>query len=207
MTIAMAMKTSKWLHGHLKCDGDQHIHLVIKFWPMDARKTGLSNLNLDHLGFLALIGQQLQSLITLSANSLLQTTAASNMTHYHYSDVIMGAMVAQITSLTIVYSSVYSGADERKGQSTASLAFVWVVHRWPVNSPHKWPVTRKMHLMTSSCNHRFLLHSRRLPWLFVLSLIIAWLKLLANKSSKTRRSKIKFDKPFFFGTHWSKLNY
>ena len=34
--------------------------------------------------------------------------------------------------------------DQRKHQSSASLAFVWGIHRWPVNSPHKWPVTRKM---------------------------------------------------------------
>ena len=40
----------------------------------------------------------------------------------HYSDVIMGALASQITSLTIVYSAVYSGADERKHQSSASLA-------------------------------------------------------------------------------------
>ena len=53
-------------------------------------------------------------------------------------------MASQITSLTIVYSTVYSGADERKHQSSASLAFVRGIHRWPVNSPHKGPVTRKM---------------------------------------------------------------
>ena len=35
-------------------------------------------------------------------------------------------------------------ADQRKHQSSASLAFVWGIHRRPVNSPHKWPVTRKM---------------------------------------------------------------
>ena len=62
----------------------------------------------------------------------------------HYNDVIMGAIASQITSLTIVYSTVYSDADERKHQSSASLAFVWGIHRWPVNSPHKWPVMRKM---------------------------------------------------------------
>ena len=62
----------------------------------------------------------------------------------HYSDVKMGAMASQITSLTIVYSTVYSGADQRKHQSSASLAFVWGIHRSPVNSPYKWPVTRKM---------------------------------------------------------------
>ena len=62
----------------------------------------------------------------------------------HYSDVIMGAMASQITSLTIVYSTVYSGADQRKHQSSASLAFVREIHRWPVNSPRKWPVTRNL---------------------------------------------------------------
>ena len=63
---------------------------------------------------------------------------------YHYNDVIMGAIASQITSLTIVYSIVYSDADQRKHQSSASLAFVRGIHRGPVNSPHKWPVTRKM---------------------------------------------------------------
>ena len=62
----------------------------------------------------------------------------------HYGDVIMDAMASQITSLTIVYSIVYSDADERKHQSSASLAFVRGIHRGPVNSPHKCPVTRKM---------------------------------------------------------------
>ena len=42
----------------------------------------------------------------------------------HYNDVIMGAIASQITSLTIVYSTVYSDADQRKHQSSASLAFV-----------------------------------------------------------------------------------
>ena len=62
----------------------------------------------------------------------------------HQNDVIMSAMASQITNLTIVCSTVYSGADQRKHQSSASLAFVRGIHRWPVNSPHKRPVTRKM---------------------------------------------------------------
>ena len=62
----------------------------------------------------------------------------------HYNDVIMGAIASQITSLTIALFTVYSGADQRKHQSSVSLAFVRGIHRWPVNSPHKWPVTRKM---------------------------------------------------------------
>ena len=60
----------------------------------------------------------------------------------HYNDIIMSAMASQITNLTIVHSSVYSGAE--KNQSSASLAFVRGIHRWPVNSPHKGPVTRQM---------------------------------------------------------------
>ena len=56
----------------------------------------------------------------------------------------MSAIASQITSLTIVYSTVYSDAAQRKHQSSASLAFVWGIHWGPVNSPHKWPVTRKM---------------------------------------------------------------
>ena len=56
----------------------------------------------------------------------------------------MGTIASQITSLTIVYSTVYSGPDHRKHQSSASLAFEWGIHRGPVNSPPKWPVTRKM---------------------------------------------------------------
>ena len=62
----------------------------------------------------------------------------------NYNDVIMGTIASQITSLTIVYSTVYSDADQRKHQSSASMAFVWGIHRGPVNSPHKWPVMGKM---------------------------------------------------------------
>ena len=56
----------------------------------------------------------------------------------------MGAIASQNTSLTIVYATVNSDADKKTHQSSVSLAFVWGVHRGPVNSPHKWPVTRKM---------------------------------------------------------------
>ena len=56
----------------------------------------------------------------------------------------MGAVASQITSLTTVYSVVYSGSDQRKYQTSATLAFVREIHRSPVNTPHKGPVTRKM---------------------------------------------------------------
>ena len=62
----------------------------------------------------------------------------------HCSDVITSTMASQITGLTIVYSTAYSGVDQRKHQRSASLAFVRGIHRWPVNSPHRGPVTRKI---------------------------------------------------------------
>ena len=58
----------------------------------------------------------------------------------HYNDVIMGTIASQITSVSIVYLIVSTGTDQIKHQSSASLALV----RSPVNSPHKWPVTRRM---------------------------------------------------------------
>ena len=53
----------------------------------------------------------------------------------------MTVMASQITSLRFVYLTFYSGADQRKHQSSVSLTFVWGIHRWPVNSPHKRPVS------------------------------------------------------------------
>ena len=73
-----------------------------------------------------------------------RNTKSDHFGNSHYGDVIMGTVGSQITSLTIVYSTVYSDADQRKHQSSASLAFVQGIHRGPVNSPHKWPVTRKI---------------------------------------------------------------
>ena len=63
---------------------------------------------------------------------------------WHYSEVILSAMASQITSASIVYSTVCSGTNQRKHQSSASLGFLRGIRRWPVISPHKGPVTRKM---------------------------------------------------------------
>ena len=68
----------------------------------------------------------------------------------HYSDIIMGAMASQITSLRI-NSTVYSGANQRKHQSSASLAFVRGIHRSPMNSRTNGQLRGKsFHLMTAS---------------------------------------------------------
>ena len=66
------------------------------------------------------------------------------LTDYHYNDVIMSAMAFQTTGVSIVYLTVSSGADQGEHESFASLAFVRGIHRWPANSQHKGPVTRKM---------------------------------------------------------------
>ena len=73
-----------------------------------------------------------------------RNTGSEQRQQWHYDDVIMTTIASQITGLTVVYSTVYSDPDQRNHQSSASLAFVWGIHRGPVNSPHKWPVTRKM---------------------------------------------------------------
>ena len=72
------------------------------------------------------------------------------LVNINYSDIIMSAMASQITSPTIAYSIIYSCAGQRKHQSSASLAFVREFHRWPVDSPLKGPVTRKMFITRNS---------------------------------------------------------
>ena len=71
--------------------------------------------------------------------------------HTHYSDVIVGTIASQITSLTIVYSTVYSDTDQRKYQSSASLAFVreFTGDRWIPRTNGLWR-GKCFHLMTSS---------------------------------------------------------
>ena len=73
------------------------------------------------------------------------TLSTSNCQKWYNGFSAIITETSQMTSLTIIYSTVNSGADQtKKHQSSASLAFVWGIHRRPVNSPHKWPVTRKM---------------------------------------------------------------
>ena len=57
---------------------------------------------------------------------------STNLVVLHYSDVIMNTMASQITGVSIVCPTVCTGADQRNHQSSASLAFVREIHRWPV---------------------------------------------------------------------------
>ena len=106
--------------------------------------------------------EMLSVLLVLCSENPPVTTLMSNYDDFvadtlHYNDVIMGPIASQITSLTIVYSIVYSDTDQGKHQSSALLAVVRGIHQGPVNSPHKWPVTRKMFpfddvIMWTSCS-------------------------------------------------------
>ena len=80
----------------------------------------------------------------------------------------MNAIASQITSLVIVYSTVYSDADQSKHQSSASLAFVWGIHRSRWISRTKGQLRGKcFHLMTSSCIHESSLKLAHEPILIV----------------------------------------
>ena len=107
---------------------------------------GLHNINVHKWAYLYQLYSHVTRIIsiTTATTKVFFCKVGYYCNNHHYDDVIMTVMASQITSLTIVYSTVYSDADQRKHQSSASLAFVGGIHRGPVNSPHKWPVPRKI---------------------------------------------------------------
>ena len=98
----------------------------------------------------------------------------------NYSDVIMSAIASQITSLAIVYW----GLEQRKHQSSASLAFVRGTHRWPVNSPHIGPVTRKMFPFGDAIMWIIYRLIYVLPWIIIFWSRVGW---FANNFHEWRR--------------------
>ena len=100
-------------------------------------------ITLNHYWTLILIGDMVNKLLSQWSKACLTTNIWMFLKYSNacfYNDVIMRAMASQITSLTFVYSNT----DQRQHQIAAVLAFVMRIHRWPVNSLHKGPVTRKM---------------------------------------------------------------
>ena len=129
----------------------------------------------------------------------------------HYSDVIMSTMVSQITSLASVYLTVHSGRDQRKHQSYSSLAFVRIIHRRPVNSPHKWSVTRKVfpfHDVIMKYLVEYTIWKRKRDWTFwPLELIFghcyrtAWPRILRRSSATSYKITVSFHViKYIFGT-------
>ena len=120
-------------------------HNATPWWCHLQNITGFRNLELDTLSNVKSTGKYWLNFVFLTSRDNPGLTCGQPSSRWlHYCDVVMGTMASQITSLTIVYLTVYSGADQRKHQSSASLAFVQGIHWGPGNSPHKWPVTRKM---------------------------------------------------------------
>ena len=133
----------------------------------------------------------------------------------HYSDVIMSAMASQITGVSVVYSTVCSGSDQRKHQSSASLVVVRGIHRSPVNSPHKGPVTREMFPFTNVIMHWGLVthicvrelhrhwHVRRqdITWTNV---DFSWIGFLEERWSAHRNTKLFIQRNVFAdaSTNW-----
>ena len=144
-----------WLEQRRKAMLQLHLHSWLKTWLEWIAQRQLQDETRDILvsGFGAPYIKDfmvVKTSIPISHCNRVPILSFSNHRHnnenifMHYNDVIMGTIAFQITSLTIIYSTVYSDADERKYQSSASLAFVRWIHWRPVNSPHKWPVMRKI---------------------------------------------------------------
>ena len=120
----------------------QHYEFRFKFYLYSRYVAGGSNWNRVSFGTVYALVIKQWWFISPTDTGIARLTSVkwSLLTVSHYSDVITGTMASQITSLTIVYSTVQSGTHQRKRQSSASLAFVRGIHR----SPHKRPVMRKM---------------------------------------------------------------
>ena len=131
---------------HTFCVFEQHLGHRSK--NTDTRQTFFIMMYSFHKSFLrdGLLGWWAlckEGLCEIHLINRLTSGLAGEIRRVYYGDVIMTAMASQLASVLIVYTTVCLGADQRKHQSSASLAFVRRIHRWPVNSPHKGPITRK----------------------------------------------------------------
>ena len=107
----------------------------------------------------------------------------------HYADFTMSLMAPQITSISTVCSTVSSGTHQRKHQSHVSLAFVRGIHRWPVDSPHKGPITRKM-----------------LPFGDVIMILMITVVLQISRNNASVATKLAKPKPLVMYSFWQGNN-
>ena len=128
--VATSLSSATWSQVHLKSSPTRlyvqcfvliNIQIIIKvsyYWPFvmgNHRRWTVDHLKCCHLWervSISWVQNQIPVLID------------------HYNDVVVSAMASQITSLTIIYSTVLSGADQWKHQSSASLALARGIHRW-----------------------------------------------------------------------------
>ena len=135
----------------------------------------------------------------------------------HYGDVIMTTIASQITSLTVVYSIVYSDADQRKHQISASLAHVWGTHRDRWIPRTKGQLRGKcFHLMTSSCTFSqprvylcfglFTNNCSSVTWAFMRLIVpanIPFVQRLVCLSRKQKNDQSVELLTMYEGIHWS----
>ena len=145
--------------------------------------------------------ETLSALLTICGES---TGHKIQLKKLHYDDVIMSAIASQITSLKIVYSTVYSGADQRKHQSSASLAFVWGIHRDRWIPRTKGQLRGKcFHLMTSSCDVKQTSPSFS-QGIDTTALAVGWALFLLGQHSHVY-TKLQAEVDTFFGK-WHRVN-
>ena len=123
------------INHHSYCGNALHMHFDTN---IDVKMSTVIR-DSQHPGNLTGNGKRSSKAQSGSFSSVMVRTAVC---HYNY--VIMSVMAFQITGVPIVCSTVCSRAEQRKHQSSAPLAFVRGIHLWPVNCPHKGPVTRKI---------------------------------------------------------------
>ena len=106
---------------------------------------------------------------------------------YHYGDVMITTIASQITSFTVIYSTVYRDADQRKHQSNASLAFVWGIHRSRWIPRTKGQLRGKcLHLMTSSCKITVVHRHLYLRWCYHRLLIAFQVGITCTRTNASR---------------------
>ena len=168
-------------------------HKLTTAWYISYKTEHVENTKLPYWPWLHPM-YRLESTASLAHRSLHYQWAVTTVTcdYCHYNDVIMTTIASQITSLTVVYSTVYSDGDQRKHQSSASLAFVWGIHRDRWIPRTKGQLRGKcFHLMTSSCYMRF-----QLALLFMRAMLF-------NKSKVVLRVKVYFTRQKLFHTWWT----
>ena len=145
--LSQVISVDNWYHSY-KCH-----ELSLSFVPKGNRVIVALNIYINHCKLTA-VHNELLNILSIYDEIYWNVSPWGELSKApancsHYSDVIVSAMVSQITSLTIVYSTVYSGADLRKHQSSTSLDFVWGIHRWIPHTKGQWR-GKCFHLMTSS---------------------------------------------------------
>ena len=156
--IVLLLRTEAWLYICLLCDFRRPTNGVINnriniLWIILRCGISLFHVNMFTLGNGFCEGIVQRRYIHETEAYILQTIFIN-----HYSDVTVNAMTSQIPGVLIVCWAVCLGADQTTHRSSASLAFVRGIHRWPVASPQKRPVTRKMFPFDDAINNIFHCH-------------------------------------------------